>query len=342
MITTWNAQKDKVNKLGCIRFAEDVKQALTTFYSHDTWAEYESIDESKGRRKRRKKVKYIHSSTNIIEDDQTMLWDLEHNATEHVPGKLTLCIGMPVMIRYNIATELCITKGQEGTVAGWDSKPGPYGKEVIETLFIKLTDPPKPIQFYGLPLNVVPIVKIPSSIKCRLVDDQVHCVDCLQVPILPNFAMTDYASQGKTQPDNVVDLTNSTSHQSYYTALSRSATSSGTVIVQSFSPGPITGGASGWLRQEFRELELLDDITTMAYNSLLPKYIDSDVRNVRIKQYRDWKGHRYVPKMMSRAISWSSKKPFKQGPIEIHSEWKIIKPKNGKSMSTHIKKENHL
>ena len=46
-----------------------------------------------------------------------MLWDLEHNATEHVPDKLTLCIGMPVMIRYNITTELCITKGQEGTVA---------------------------------------------------------------------------------------------------------------------------------------------------------------------------------------------------------------------------------
>ena len=77
------------------------------------------------------------------------------------------------------------------------------------------------------------------------------------VPILPNFAMTDYASQGKTRPDNVVDLTNSTLHQSYYTALSRSGTSSGTVIVQSFSPGPITGGASGWLRQEFHELELL-------------------------------------------------------------------------------------
>ena len=65
MITTWNAQKDK---LGCIRFAEDVKQALTTFYSHDTWAEYESIDESKGRRKRCKEVKYTHSSTNTTED----------------------------------------------------------------------------------------------------------------------------------------------------------------------------------------------------------------------------------------------------------------------------------
>ena len=97
--------------------------------------------------------------------------------------------------------------------------------------------------------------------------------------------MTDYASQGKTQPDNVVDLTNYTSHQSYYTALSRSATANGTAIVQNFSPHPITGGASGWLRQEFCELELLDDITNMAYNLILPKSINSDIRHLQIKQY---------------------------------------------------------
>ena len=47
MITTWNAQKDKVNKLGHIKFAEDAKQALTTFYSCDTWAEYETLRNQK-------------------------------------------------------------------------------------------------------------------------------------------------------------------------------------------------------------------------------------------------------------------------------------------------------
>ena len=83
--------------------------------------------------------KYTHSSTNISEVDQNMLWDLEHNPTDHIPGKLSLCIGMPIMIRYNIATELCITKGQEGDVAGWESKPGLYGKEILDMLFVKLT-----------------------------------------------------------------------------------------------------------------------------------------------------------------------------------------------------------
>ena len=203
MITTWNVQKDKVNKIGHIQFAEDAKQALTTFYSCDTWAEYENIEESKGRRKRCKKVKYNCSSTNIPEKDQTMLGDLEHNAMDHVPGKMTLCTEMSVMIRYNIATEHCTTKGQEGTIAGWDSQAGPYGKEILETLFVKLTDLPKPIQLDGLPLNVISIVKIASSVKCRLFDDQVCNVNHFQIPILPNFAMTNYASQEKTLSDKL-------------------------------------------------------------------------------------------------------------------------------------------
>lgn len=330
IITAWNAQKDKINKMGSDRFAEETGQCLTTFYSHDTWAEYESIDDGK-KRKRRKKIKFSHSSTNISEDDQTMLWNLEHNATEHIAGKLSLCIGLPVMIRYNCATELCITKGQEGTVVGWDSSPGPYGKEILDTLFVKLTSPPKEIQFEGLPVNVVPITKIASSVKCRLSDDQIRRVDRLQVPVLPNFAMTDYASQGKTRPDNVVDLTNCQSHQSYYTALSRSATAAGTVIVHPFAPGPITGMASGWLRQEFRELELLDNITKLRYKSKLPKHIEGQTRNIQIRQFRGWKGHSYVPQYVHTAIRWSAEKPFDMPPEETESQWKLIEKKNNKS-----------
>ena len=83
----------------------------------------------------------------------------------------------------------------------------------------------------------------------------------------------------------------------------------------------------------------------MTYNSLLPKGIDGEVRNVRIKQYHDWKGQYYVPKRMAKAISWSSKTPYKQGPMEMQSEWKIIKQNNSESTPAHIKYEknrNHL
>jgi hypothetical protein len=92
--------------------------------------------------------------------------------------------------------------------------------------------------------------------------------------VLPNFAMTDYASQGKTRAVNVVDLNSCRSYMAYYTALSRSATSERTVIVQGFDNCKITRGASGYLRQEFRELELLDEITKLLYENALPAHID--------------------------------------------------------------------
>ena len=147
--------------------------------------------------------------------------------------------------------------------------------------------------------------------------------------------MTDYASQGKTCPNNVVDLTNCTSHQSYYTALLRSATAEGTMIVQSFLPRPITGRASGWLRQEFHELELLDNITMLAYRSILPKEINGLTRGIRIKQYQDWKGHDYVPKNVHRSIVWSSNSLFIQASMEEESDWKLIeREKNEKKVNS--------
>jgi len=101
-----------------------------------------------------------------------------------------------------------------------------------------------------------------------------------QVEVLPNFAMTDYAFQCKTRPINIVDLNNCFGHQSYYTYLSKSASAADTIILQGFNLKQITGGASGWLRQEFRELEILDEITQLKCESLLPKQVDGHWRNI--------------------------------------------------------------
>jgi hypothetical protein len=89
---------------------------------------------------------------------QEMLWNLAHSETNHVHGKLSLCIGMPIMICNNDATELCITKGQEGFVIGWQSEKGPSDQLVLDTFFIKLDKPVKTIKLNGLPENVVPLV----------------------------------------------------------------------------------------------------------------------------------------------------------------------------------------
>ncbi|KAJ7833914.1 hypothetical protein B0H13DRAFT_1472200, partial [Mycena leptocephala] len=73
--------------------------------------------------------------------------------------------------------------------------------------------------------------------------------------------MTDYNSQGKSRNPNVVHLNYGKNHMSYYVALSRENEAEHTVIVQGFDETKITQGIKGYLHQEFRELELLDEIT---------------------------------------------------------------------------------
>jgi hypothetical protein len=72
------------------------------------------------------------------------------------------------MIRNNSATELCIIKGQEGTVAGWQSAKGLHGKLELDTLFVKLNNPPQLVKFDGLSENIVPLVKSTVSTSCKL------------------------------------------------------------------------------------------------------------------------------------------------------------------------------
>ncbi|KAF8575386.1 hypothetical protein K439DRAFT_1297684, partial [Ramaria rubella] len=69
------------------------------------------------------------------------------------------------------------------------------------------------------------------------------------------------------------------SHMSYYTCLSCSSTVNGTVIMQGFKPEIIQGGAPGWLRQEFRELEILDEITRLKEQERLHPSVQGDFRN---------------------------------------------------------------
>ena len=49
----------------------------------------------------------------------------------------------------------------------------------------------------------------------------------------------------------------------------------------------MTGGASGALRQEFRELELLDEITRLHYLGKLHKSVTGGTRNHLIKSFRE-------------------------------------------------------
>ncbi|KAK0215688.1 hypothetical protein IW262DRAFT_1449893 [Armillaria fumosa] len=252
IITGLNVQKDEINRIGTIWFAQETNQELVHFFSEDFILEKVTLAQ----------VKHGKSSkvTALSPQVQIELWNSPPSTTnKHIPGKLSLCKGLPIMIRSNTATELGITKGQEAFVYSWVEGIGTRGQKVLQTLFVKLPAPPEPIHIPGLPENVASLTKTSVAITCMLKDDSKLNINRLQVEVILNFAMTDYCSQGKTRPWNVVELNNCRSHQSYYTALSRSAFSHGTLIlpdytnhnVQAFDPRKIQGMCSSHLHQEF-------------------------------------------------------------------------------------------
>ncbi|KAJ7027195.1 hypothetical protein C8F04DRAFT_965550 [Mycena alexandri] len=241
---------------------------------------------------------------------------------EYIPGKLSLCIGMPIMLRANDATELCITKGQEAVVCGWHSSVGPSGQEVLETLFVRLCNPPKKIQIADLPENVVPLVRTVTHLTVLLEDDTLLSILREQVVCLLNFAMTDYTSQGKSRAQNPVELANCRNHMSYYVALSRGFTAEGTIIIQGFDKRKITSGMSGFLRQELRELELLDEITKLRYEGGLPRTVSGIYRRSLIRSYYTWKKDVSDPSHFHPSMRWTaSMGPRVPDPI-IYGEWR--------------------
>lgn len=121
--------------------------------------------------------------------------------------------------------------------------------------------------------------------------------------------MTDYASQEKTRQCNVVDPNNSKDHKAMYTAISR-ISAGRTLILQGFDHKKIPGGCTGALRQEFRELEKLDDITKLAYSSNLPNSVSGDFRKNLIIEYRKTYGKGHNPSNVPDIIRWTENTPF--------------------------------
>ena len=193
---------------------------------------------------------------------------------------------------------------------GWQAEKGPYGQSVLDTLFVELDNPPQLVQIPGLPDNVVPITKSTKTIQCMFPSDLKETIERKQVWVLPNFAMTAHAAQGKTRIHNVAHLNSCFTHMAYYTALSHSASAAGTIIIQGFDPRIITRGCSGYLRQEFQEHELLDDITRLRYENNLPDYINGQLCNSCIRQYQQWKGIEYVPAGTDVPLRWSAQDPL--------------------------------
>ncbi|KIK51194.1 hypothetical protein GYMLUDRAFT_110215, partial [Collybiopsis luxurians FD-317 M1] len=72
----------------------------------------------------------------------------------------------------------------------------------------------------------------------------------------------------------------------------------------------VTGGASGSLRKEFCELELLDDIMRLRYKGALDASVQGTTRSLLIESFHKWKGQDYIPENIHTAIRWSDKDPY--------------------------------
>jgi hypothetical protein len=105
----------------------------------------------------------------------------------------------------------------------------------------------------------------------------------------------------------------------------------------------ITGGCSGWLRQEFCDLEILDEITRLPFHPQLVLEINDHCRNTLIRQFCKWKGLNYVPENLHPTIKWSAQHP---NPLEADVQgipWKIVNRKensNSKFNNSMIKASN--
>ncbi|KAJ7270164.1 hypothetical protein B0H12DRAFT_1008958 [Mycena haematopus] len=328
IITARNSQKDALNAMGAQRFARDTNQTLVDFCSIDRISA-RSVDKNKWKGCMQSEIKKITLPL------QKKLWNAPPSTTnELIPGKLSICLGMPVMLRANDATELCMTKGQEAVVCGWDSSEGPAGQLVLDTLFVRLVNPPRNIQIGDLPENVIPLVRTVTHITVLLEDDTLLSVLREQVVCLLNFGMTDYTSQGKSRPKNPVELTYCKDHRSYYVALSRGFTAEGTVIVQGFSAKKITSGMSGYLRQELRELEILDEITKLRFEGRLPRSVTGIYRRQLIRSFYAWRTDYRDPVYFHSAMRWNkSMGPRVPGP-EKYSEWRPSVPASKKRRNT--------
>ncbi len=93
-----------------------------------------------------------------------------------------------MLIKYNEATECCVTNGAEVKVVDWISDTHPLSeKKLLKTLFVKLQNPPTDIKLDGLPMNVVPISPDSKAIACDLPDGSSLRINRCQIPIIPKL-----------------------------------------------------------------------------------------------------------------------------------------------------------
>jgi hypothetical protein len=191
--------------------------------------------------------------------------------------EVELAIGMPVMVTWNVHTELDIANGSRGEIVEIILHPED-DEQGISDCVRKLKRPPlyvlvrlyrtKIRQLPGLPPHVIPISPITKTFKVRC-KDETMIVSRTQLPITPAYAFTDYRGQGQTIVPVIVDIgrppTGGITPFNAYVALSRAKGRQSIRLLRDFEDHMLQEHPSEYLRIEDERLKRLDKETNEKY-----------------------------------------------------------------------------
>lgn len=184
-----------------------------------------------------------------------------------------LTVGMPVMVTWNVHTELDVANGSRGEIVGIVLHPEEVGHEEGECVW-KLSRPPLYIlvrllrtkiqQLPGLQPQVIPISPITKTFNIS-VGGCSSVVSRTQLPITPAYAFTDYRAQGQTIAPVIVDIarppTGGITPFNVYVALSRAKGQNSIRLLRDFDERLLQQHPNEYLRVEDDRLRLLDEKT---------------------------------------------------------------------------------
>jgi hypothetical protein len=150
-----------------------------------------------------------------------------------LPNVVDLCIGMKIMVTFNVQTDLDVSNGTQGRVVDIildECKPELPSKAIISLKYpllyvlVQLTRT-KVSALEGLPQGIIPITAIEQTYSFQDANGTRQTIHRFQLPMTSGWAFTDIQSQGQMIDPVVVDIGRPPSGQltpfNAYVALSR-------------------------------------------------------------------------------------------------------------------------
>jgi len=198
-------------------------------------------------------------------------WNTPVKAASDLSGHLPLIPGMPVFLTQNLATELGLSNGSEGTLVSVtyqlrNNKRYAISAQVDFNSYNQ-GSPEHPHRIMLKPVTATFSFKLPNS-------TQLYHGTHYQIPIIPGFAYTAHNSQGRSLNAACIDLAGYPTIACAYVMLSHICSLDGLSILHPFSFEKISKHAPQEVCAEIKRLDNLYEKTKMLINTQLSWYYD--------------------------------------------------------------------